>query len=256
MSAARDLLFIATFARLLAGRQHPLVGTNSPEPACAVLLARELAGNDMRVTILGSPRHSYLSDDLAELFDSAARGVFDAFFIGGGQIDGQANVNLVGIGPYPALEKRWPGSHGTPLLYMMIPNAIIYVRAEHTRKTLVPKVDFISTAGVSDARVHRPGGPVAMVTSRCVFRFDRARGRFALASLHPGESVEDLRSNTGFDFDVDALLGETPGPTRQMLEVLRDKVCPDISHLYPQFAARIGHEADRQLRTAQSLPAS
>jgi len=246
-----DLLYVGVFARLLQGRRHPLIGTNSPAPATAALLARALlrdAGGDMHVTILGSPRHSLLTDDLAELFDSAARGMFDAFFIGGGQIDGKANVNLVGVGSYPALEKRWPGSHGTPLLYLMIPNAVVYVRAEHSRRTLVPEVDFISTAGVSEPGVHRPGGPVAMVTSRCVFRFHRDRERFELVSLHPGHTLDEVTRNTGFDFDVAARVEETQGPDCAMLRLLRSRVLPEIAPLYPQFAARLARDVEARLQ--------
>lgn len=250
MSAALDLFYVTTFARFLAGRRHPLIGTNAPGPACAALLARELAGGDMRVTILGSPKHSYLSDDLSELFDSAARGVFDAFFIGGGQIDGQGNVNLVGVGAYPKLARRWPGSHGTPLLYMMIPNAILYVSSEHTPKTLVNRVDFISAPGTSDAAVHRPGGPIALVTPRCVFRFDRDRGRFTLVSLNAGHTIDEIKAQTGFAFDVPAQVGVTEGATPRMLTLLRDKVAPQIERLYPRYTEALVADVELELAGA------
>ena len=161
---------------MLERRRHPLVGTNAPVQAAAALLARALSGDAMRLTMLGSRKYSLLTEDLGELFESAARGVYDAFFVGGGQIDGQANVNLVGLGEYPNLTKRWPGSHGTPLLYMMIPNIVLSPRGPHDRRTLVSKVDFISAPGISPPEVFRPGGPVAMVTARCVFDFHKAPG--------------------------------------------------------------------------------
>src|SRR5215475_10321830 len=99
------------------------------------------------------------------------------FFLGGGQIDGQANINLVGAGPYPDLEVRWPGSFGSAYLYFLVPRVILF-REEHTRRVMVPRVDFISAPGASASNVHRPGGPYKMLTGLGLFAFDRARCRF------------------------------------------------------------------------------
>lgn len=239
---------ICVLARLLEGRRHVLVGTNAPAPSAAALLARELA-DDMRVTIIGSRRHSAFADDLAEGFDRATQGRFDAFFSAGGQIDGAANLNLVGLGAHPRLDVRWSGSHGQPLFYMMIPNIILF-KEEHTRATLVSKVDFISASGVSPPDVHRPGGPCALVTARCVFSFDRQRGRFTLASVHPGHTVEEIVENTGFDFDRSPAVPSTPSPSARALDVLRERIAPELQLMYPQYTAGLMAEL------AQLAPAS
>lgn len=250
MDSAPTALFVSVMSRLLEGRKNVLIGTNAPAPAAAALLAQQLAGEDaMKVTIIGSDTYSSLTDDLAEIFDCATQGRFDAFFLGGGQIDAHANINLVGIGEAPSFKVRWPGSHGTPLLYMMIPNAVLY-REEHTRRTLVPRVDFISAAGVSEPHVFRPGGPVALVTSRCLFGFDRAKQRFSLASVHPGHTPEEVRENTGFDYDAAADIPLTPPPTQRMLELLRDHVADEVGALFPQFAAMLKREAGSALASA------
>jgi glutaconate CoA-transferase subunit B len=253
MSGAQTLLFVTTLARFLEGKRHPLIGTNAPAPASAALLAKEMAGGNMRVTILGSRLHSFLSDDLAEVFDAATRGNFDAFFVGGGQIDGQANINLVGIGKHPRLDVRWPGSHGTPLLYLMIPNAILY-REEHTSRAFVERVDFISAPGVSEPGVHRPGGPIALVTSRCVFDFLRDKGAFRLRSLHPGATLKEVSDNTGFSYETPEKVGTTPEPTTEMLMLLKDRVAPQIEHLYPQYAAMLVRETGNALKTSNFEP--
>ena len=70
-------------------------------PGAAALLARERSGGRLRVSVLGSERHNPFTDGGVELFDCAAQGRIDAFFLGGGQIDGAANINLVGVGGYP-----------------------------------------------------------------------------------------------------------------------------------------------------------
>lgn len=250
MDISPNVLLVSVMARLLEGRRNVLIGTNSPAPGAAALLAQQLAGGDaMKVTIIGSDKHSALTDDLSEIFDCATQGRFDAFFLGGGQIDGQANINLVGIGEAPRFKVRWPGSHGTPLLYLMIPNSVLF-REEHTKRTLVPKVDFISAAGVSEPNVFRPGGPVALLTSRCLFRFDKAAQRFRLASVHPGHTVEEIRDNTGFDYDAPSDVPVTPLPTRRMLELLRDPVAGEVGALFPQFADALARDVDAALLTA------
>src|SRR5262249_19813639 len=150
----------------------------------------------------------------------AAQGRIDTFFLGGGQIDGQGNINLVGTGPYPKVHVRWPGSFGSAYLYFLVPRVILF-REEHTRRVMVRSVDFISAPGASDANLYRPGGPYAMVTGLASFSFDRTRRRFRLESVHPGHSVEEVLDNTGFDFDRPDVVAVTPAPEPEMLESIR-----------------------------------
>ncbi len=123
-------------------------------------------------------------------------------------------------------------------MYFVVPRVILF-SLEHSRRVMVPRVDFVSAPGTSPSNVYRPGGPYALVTSRCVFRFDRDRGRFALASVHPGQTLEDIREQTGFDFDVPARIEQTPAPGAQDLVLIRGPVGKDISETYPDFARRV-----------------
>ena len=133
-----DELLIATLAGMLDGLSHVAVGAASPIPAAASLLARERSGGRLRVSILGSERHNPFTDGGKELFDCAAEGRIDAFFLGGGQIDGEANINLVGIGDYPKTSVRWPGSFGSAFLYFMVPKVILF-RDTHSPRLFVPE---------------------------------------------------------------------------------------------------------------------
>ena len=231
-------LLVAVIARLLQGCAHVAVGAASPIPGAGALLARSQSEGSMRVTVLGSLKNNFFTSGGVELFDLAAQGRIDAFFLGGGQIDGQANINLVGTGDYPDTPVRWPGSFGSAYLYFLIPRVILF-REEHTRRVMVPKVDFISAPGVSDAGVHRPGGPYALLTGLGLFYFDRARRRFRLASVHPEHSVEEIRDNTGFEFDCLAQVPVTPAPDASTLAAIRDCIRGDIAEVYPHFAARL-----------------
>ena len=238
---SRTELLITVIARLLRGCRHVAVGASSPIPGSGALLARAHSQGEMRVSVLGSRRNNFFTNGGVELFDLAAEGRIDAFFLGGGQIDGQGNINLVGIGGYPRGHVRWPGSFGSAYLYFLIPRVILF-REEHTRRVMVPQVDFVSAPGSSDG-VHRPGGPFAMVTGLGLFYFDRERRRFRLASVHPGHSLEEIRDNTGFDFDCPAVVPDTPSPDAQILAAIRGPIRDEIAETYPRFAAHLTNEA-------------
>ncbi len=241
-SYTSDELLICTIARMLEGLGHVAVGASSPVPGAAALLARALSGGRLRVSLLGSEDHNFFTDGGRELFDCAAQGRIDAFFLGGGQIDGEANINLVGTGTYPQTTVRWPGTFGAAYLYFLVPRVILF-REEHSRRVLVPRVDFVSAPGTSADNLHRPGGPQALVTGRCVFAFDRARRRFRLTSVHPGHSVEEVRANTGFAFEAPDEVPSTPAPDPESLSLIRGRIGREIAEIYPEFARRLGAAA-------------
>jgi glutaconate CoA-transferase subunit B len=234
-------LLADVIASLIGDVRHVAVGNASPIPATAALLARERNGNSRPyVSLLQSRKHNFFTDGARELFDCAGQGRIDVFFLSGGQIDGHGNVNLVEIGDHDHPKVRFPGSFGSAYLYYVVPKVILF-RTEHSRRTLVPQVDFISAPGASAPNVFRPGGPIALVTNRCLFSF--ADGRFRLASVHPGHTVAEVIENTGFDFDMPVSLPdavpETPAPSPATLKLLRETVAPQLAEVYPQFAAQV-----------------
>jgi glutaconate CoA-transferase subunit B len=215
-----------------------VIGNQSPIPGTAALVARELAGGAMRVTILGSRRHTDFTSGGVETFDRAAQGRVDVFFLGGGQIDGEANINLVGAGDYPRVDVRWPGSFGSAYLYFLVPRVILF-REEHTSRVFVKKVDFVSAPGTSPLGVYRPGGPWKLVTGLGLFAFDRSRKRFALESVHPGHTVEEIVASTGFEFDRAASVPATPAPEPRVLALIRGRIRDEIAETYPKFAGTL-----------------
>jgi glutaconate CoA-transferase subunit B len=242
MTAARDYrdeeLLADAIARLIADAKHAAIGAASPIPAAGAMLARERGDGHPRVSLLGSRRHSFFTDGGRELFDCAGQGRIDVFFLSGAEIDGEGNINLVGIGDYQQPKVRFPGSFGSSYMYYVVPKVILF-RLEHSRRTLVRKVDFISAPGTSPDNVFRPGGPIALVTSRCLFGFDPERRRFRLASVHPGHTLEEVIENTGFEFDRSDDVPVTQAPSPETLRLLRFVIAPQLAEVYPQFAAKV-----------------
>ena len=236
LAYTRAELLVTVISRLLEGCRHVIVGASSPIPGAAALLRRQLTEDALRVTILGSNKYNAYTNGGVETFDMAAQGRVDAFFLGGGQIDAEGNINLIGTGPYPASEVRWPGCFGSAYLYYLVPKVILF-REEHSRRVLVPKVDFISSPGVSAPGVYRPGGPYGLLTGLGWFSFDRQKRRFRLESVHPGHSVEEIRDQTGFDFDCADKVPLTREPEPEILALIRSRIRNEIAETYPRFAS-------------------
>ena len=220
--------------------RHIAVGAASPIPAAACWLVRKM-GHNVRLSLLHRRTGNPFTEGTRELFDLAGQGRIDLFFLGGGQIDGQANINLIGTGEWPGRAVRFPGSFGSAFMYMTVPRTILF-REEHSPRVLVPRVDAVSAPGVSPPGQFRRGTAQALVTGRCVFRFDPARARFSLASRHPGQSASEIRAATGFDYD-EADAPETPAPSAEQLALLRGPVREEMLETYPDFCARVWGQA-------------
>ena len=232
-------ILINSISKNLDGLGHIAVGASSPIPGAAALLARTRSNGSMRVSILGSEDNNFFSDGGKEIFDIAGQGRMDAFFLSGAQIDGKANVNLVAVGDYNQPKARFPGSFGSGYLYFVVPRVILF-RLEHTPRTLVKEVDFISAPGFSDDDVYRPGGPYKLITDRCLFHVNKQKKCFELESVHPGHTVDEILEQTGFEFLLpDNEVPETETPDDATLKVIRGEVAREISEIYPSFASRV-----------------
>jgi glutaconate CoA-transferase subunit B len=216
---AKEELLACVIARLLAGARHAAIGASSPIPATGAFLHRQ-TDPAFRVSLQQRRAANPFTEGSRELFDLAGQGRIDTFFLGGAQIDGTAAINLV-----RADGRRFPGSFGSAFMYPMVPGTILF-REEHSRRTLVPKVEFVSARG----------DPRALVTGMAVFSWQKERRRFRLESRH--EPV-DIAAITGFAFDAPQQVPLTPPPSPGELELLRGPVAREIAADYPDFARRV-----------------
>ena len=216
---AKEELLACVIARLLEGARHAAIGASSPIPAAGCFL-RKMADPAFRVSLQQRRAANPFTEGSRELFDLAGQGRIDTFFLGGAQIDGTAAINLV-----RADGKRFPGSFGSAFMYPMVAGTILF-REEHSRRTLVPKVEFVSARG----------NPRALVTGMALFSWQEDRRRFRLESRH--EPV-DIRAITGFDFDGPDEAPLTPPPSASELELLRGPVARLVAADYPDFARKV-----------------
>ncbi len=232
MNCAKEELLAVAIARLIGDARHVAVGAASPIPAMGAFLLRQQQPG-LRISLLQKRTGNPFTEGSRELFDLAGQGRIDVFFLGGAQIDGEANINLV-----QAEGKRFPGSFGSAFMYFAAGKTILF-REEHSPRVLVTKVDYLSAPGWSPPAVERRGGPAALLTGKALFLWQKDRRRFRLESVHPDSSVDDIRANTGFDYDLPAQVPDTAVPTKSELRLLRGPVVGVIAENYPEFARRV-----------------
>ena len=215
---SREELLAGVIARLIGDARHVAVGAASPIPASGVLLFKQ-KHPELRVSFLHRRKANPFTEGSRELFDLAGQGRIDVFFLGGAQIDGEGSINLV-----RAEGRRFPGSFGSAFMYSVVGRTILF-REEHSRRVLVPKVEFVSARGE----------PAALLTGKALFSWQKDKRRFRLESIHePG----DVGAETGFVFDGESP-ALTPPPSADDLALLRGPVAKAISADYPDFAKRV-----------------
>jgi len=153
--------------------------------------------------------------------------VGDKFFAGGIQVDGDGNANMIGLKGEGGrrFSFRGPGSIGiTDIVTVATPYIFV---THHDRRTLVPKVDYISMHGPNGWRRNKfPGhGPKWIITPRAIFTFDK-NGRAQLSGTFVGTTADWVKENTGFAFALDPELSEVADPTAEELSVLRHEIDP------------------------------
>ena len=223
---ARAEVMAVAIARRLRDGETIAVGSVSPIPASACLLAKRLHAPAARLILLGSRAHFPFNGGVQEFYNYAVRGRLDVFFASGAQIDGHGNFNLSVIGDYdrPPSGCR-AGAQRHPLLRGQAPHPF---PTEHSRRVFVPRVDFITSPGTTPEGVYRIGGLHAVVTDLCVFEFDRAKGRLELGTVHPGVTLAEVESRTGFPLHAPSPVPASPTPSAEELALLRGPVREEL----------------------------
>jgi glutaconate CoA-transferase subunit B len=149
-----------------------------------------------------------------DFYDLCARGGIGLVYLGCAQIDAEGRTNVSSIGPWHQPKVRLPGGGGAAV---MLPTAqrVATWRTEHSPRTLVEKLDFVTAAG----------NLAALITPIAVLQ--RTAGRFRLESWHPDSSLDEVVQRTGFSFDTAGATPTAP-PTAKEAAALRE-IDPDGS---------------------------
>jgi glutaconate CoA-transferase subunit B len=219
-----DELLVVLMSRVVRDGEVSACGALSHLPAAGLLLARERHAPNAELIILDTVFRPFVTS--RQFHFLAQRGELGLFFVSGVQIDRHGNYNLHQLGPDPERPKvRFPGGYGGGMIYYAARRTIVF-RTEHTRRSLVERVDFVSAAGSSPPDVVRLGGPSKVITPKATFRFVPEVGCLRLESIHPPCTLDEIRENTGFDLGVDAPVAATQPPSADELAVLRQVVRP------------------------------
>lgn len=149
-------------------------------------------------------------------------------FLGAAQVDRYANLNSTVIGNYEHPKTRLPGAGGAPEIAAACGEVIVI--APHSRRTFVPRLDFITTVGHGDgprARQRlgfRGAGPTAVITDMGVLEPDPDSRELVLTHTHPGVEVAQVRDATGWELKVADQVQSTETPSMEELSALRELV--------------------------------
>lgn len=152
-------------------------------------------------------------------------GRIDVGFLGGAQIDKYGNINSTVIGSYKGPKVRLPGSGGACDIASNVKKIIVIT--PHEKRRFVEKVDFLTSPGFIDGKDGwrrlklQGGGPYAVITNLCTFKFDDVTGEMTVASLHEGVTLEQVQENTPWKVKVADGLERTPVPKQEEIEALR-----------------------------------
>jgi glutaconate CoA-transferase subunit B len=240
-------LMIVAAARALVGVRTVFVGVGLPNIACN--LARHTVAPQLELIYeagvygarpsrlplsIGDPTlvtgaTSVVS--MADLFGLyLQRGLVEVALLGGAQIDRFGNLNTSVIGNYSKPKIRLPGSGGA--CEIAINAQRVFYIMQLKKRAFVKRLDFRTTPGYLNGgderqRLGVPGsGPQMLITDKALFDFANDEHEMQLVSLLPGVTLEDVRSEMGWEVKLAASLTETPPPTEDELHLLRVELDP------------------------------
>lgn len=216
-----DELLAVLMSRHIEDFETVACGAISMLPASAILLAEATHAPNIDVIIRSSEEYGVgVGRDMHFI---AQRGKMDMFFLSGVQFDGEGNLNLHVIGDPDAPDRRFPGGYGSGLLAYTAKKLMLF-RTEHSTRTFVPKVDFVSAALKTDPTISRIKQQIWSFTPKAILRWDDVLQRYALLSYHLGTTPAEVQAATGFELLIPPDVAETPDPTDEELHTLRTTV--------------------------------
>src|SRR5256714_4479912 len=154
-----------------------------------------------------------------------AQGLVDLGFIGGAEVDRFGNLNTSYVGDPTSPSVKLPGSGGGADIAILSKRWVTLM--SHEKRRLVDRVSFVTSPGHGDGSPGwrrrnglLGGGPAAIITTLCVFRFPPEGGEAYLDSMHPAPYLSGVMRNTGWAVRADRVKATAP-PTVDALREIR-----------------------------------
>lgn len=234
-------LMAATVAREIRDGELAFIGVGMPLMAATVAKFTTAPNFNMMVEYGAagpSPRRlpmcvncavncerAYYTGSQREVMGAQQAGFVDVACISGAQIDRFGNLNSSVIGEYKNPKVRLAGSGGANDLASSANRTIIMMRQDG--RNFVEKLDYLTSPGYLDGPGAREraglhgGGPVAVVTTMGVYRFDAETCEMYLEKIHPGVELEKVKAAVKWDLAVSPDLEVTEPPTEEQVMIMR-----------------------------------
>jgi acyl CoA:acetate/3-ketoacid CoA transferase beta subunit len=212
---------VAACADLFRGDGEILASPMGLVPSLGARLARltfepDLLLSDGEATLLTADGQPEGWLPYRAVFDVVAHGKRHVV-MGANQLDQYGNQNISCIGPHAAPKRQLLGFRGAP--GNTVNHRTSYWVPRHSPRVFVPAVDVVSGVGYD-----RDGGRFhdvyRVVTNLCVLDFGGPAHSTRVVSVHPGVTLDEVRSQTGFPLVTDDVT-ETRQPTANELDLLR-----------------------------------
>jgi acyl CoA:acetate/3-ketoacid CoA transferase beta subunit len=146
------------------------------------------------------------------------------------QIDRFGNQNFACIGEHAKPKAQLLGMRGAP--GNTISHKTSYWVPNQTAKVFVESVDVVSGVGYdrasklhpATARGHELGH---VISNLAVYDFETPDHAMRLRSLHPGVTLDEVTSNTGFELVIGDDIETTRLPTAEEIDLIRGTIDPE-----------------------------
>lgn len=244
-------LMAVSGARELQDRQIVAVGIGLP--LVATLLAKQTHAPDMTMLFelgvidpepvhtgvgLADPRVWYRAKVLSSFVDILGtvlhHGRVDVGFLGGLEVDQYGNLNTTMIGDSKGRFRHMIGSGGANDIASCAKKTILIMRQEERK--FRETISFLTSPGFvrggeSRKKAGLSGGPSRVITDKAVFGFHPETNKMMLASIHPGNTLEDVLSTLGFCPCIPQSVPFTEPPTAEQLRLIREAIDPERMYM-------------------------
>ncbi|MFC1987215.1 CoA-transferase subunit beta [Chloroflexota bacterium] len=221
-----DLAFVGIGVPLIAG----LLAKLTHAPNATLIFETGLMGSEPLRMILfiddnGCHDGAFCVTTLWRVFSDLQRGYYDLGLLGAAQLDRYGNINSTLIGDYLHPQVRLPGSGGGNDIGSSVGRLVIMTKLEETR--FVPQLDYMTTPGYLqgwDTRAKAGltgGGPIAVITDKCNFKFEPDSREMVLDSLHPNMTLEKVKREVSWEIKLPPQVKITEPPTEEQIELIR-----------------------------------